>query len=299
MVDQAVLQDILNRLDELEQFQAFHQGIAVGSAGMNYPHPYLKVVSAEFGISRARLDPYGVQIVADLSTSPGIYFVNSMQSNPYSTYPRSRVFGIITSTIGESDIEADSPSSLVSGRLRMVAQDTIVDVTLSASSSSFGGPSLNLHSDNIGGGAYHQFNGAPIIAYSTTVDPAVLFDGMFWYRSDLFRPHIRSNGITGNIGVEIQSSTAPAVGTGGTIATAGVSAARVSPTGAVTGVILAVGTTGGQMIHVINEAVAANTITFAAAGTSNVADGVSSVIAGLNARSFVWDSGTNLWYPCK
>lgn len=133
-----------------------------------------------------------------------------------------------------------------------------------------------------------------------TADPAdVTYDSSLWYRTDIFRPRIRSNGITGNLGIEIQSATAPAIATNGTIATAGVSAARVAPAGAVTGVILAVGTTGGQMCTVINESVAANTVTFAAAGTSNVADGVASVIAGLTARTFCWDSVTSLWYPVK
>ena len=86
----------------------------------------------------------------------------------------------------------------------------------------------------------------------------------------------------------------------GTITTTRVSSvARVSPAGAVTGIILQAGTSAGQTCLVVNEAVAANTVTFAASGTSNVADGTSSVIAGLNARRFVWDSGTSLWYPCK
>lgn len=95
-----------------------------------------------------------------------------------------------------------------------------------------------------------------------------------------------------------QSSTAPATATAGTITTSGVSAARVSPAGAITGVILQAGTFGGQEVAVVNEAIAANTVTFAASGTSNVANGTASVIAGLTARKFVWDTSTTLWYPC-
>lgn len=93
-----------------------------------------------------------------------------------------------------------------------------------------------------------------------------------------------------------QSATAPAIGAGGTITTANTTVARVSPAGAVAGVIMQAGTVSGQKIIVINEAVAANTVTFAVAGTSNVADGVASVIAGLKSASFYWDTGTNLWY---
>jgi hypothetical protein len=93
-----------------------------------------------------------------------------------------------------------------------------------------------------------------------------------------------------------QSASAPALASNGTIATAGVAVARVAPAGAVTGAILQAGTYGGQEIWVINESAAANTVTFAASGTSNVADGTSSAIAGLVARKFVWSSATNLWY---
>lgn len=93
-----------------------------------------------------------------------------------------------------------------------------------------------------------------------------------------------------------QSATAPVLASAGTIAVTSVGTSRVAPAGAVTGVILAVGTVPGQILTVINESSAVNTVTFAAAGTSNVADGVSSVIAGLRAARFVWDSGTSLWY---
>lgn len=81
----------------------------------------------------------------------------------------------------------------------------------------------------------------------------------------------------------------------GTIATSGVSVARVNPSGAVTGMILGAGAQGGQQVQVVNES--SNTLTFAASGTSNVADGVSDVIAANAAKEFVWDSGTSLWYP--
>lgn len=92
-----------------------------------------------------------------------------------------------------------------------------------------------------------------------------------------------------------QSQTAPVLATGGTIATSGVAVARVAPAGAVTGVILQPGV-GIQEIWVVNESTGANTITFAAVATSNVADGASSALAGLVARKLVWDATTGLWY---
>jgi hypothetical protein len=99
---------------------------------------------------------------------------------------------------------------------------------------------------------------------------------------------------TGAIGP--QSATAVAVATSGTIATVGLGVSRVAPAGAVTGVILQAGTYQGQPCVVINESAAASTVTMAVAGTSNVADGASCVIAGLTQKTFIWDTGTSLWY---
>lgn len=73
---------------------------------------------------------------------------------------------------------------------------------------------------------------------------------------------------------------------------------RVTAAAAVTGIIIGVGTQPGQKLTVIHEGAAANTVTMAASGTSNVANGVSCVITGPSARSFIWDSVTSLWYQC-
>lgn len=89
---------------------------------------------------------------------------------------------------------------------------------------------------------------------------------------------------------------AAALATSGTISTA-TPFSRVAPAAAVTGVILQPGTFRGQMCFVENNSGAlGNTITFAAAGTSNVADGATAVIPGLAGRLFVWDASTSLWY---
>lgn len=82
-----------------------------------------------------------------------------------------------------------------------------------------------------------------------------------------------------------------------TITTAGLLITRVNPGGAVTGIILQQGTVDGQIVIVENDAAAANTVTFAAAGTSFVANGVTTVIAGLTAVAYVWNGTTGLWYP--
>jgi hypothetical protein len=41
---------------------------------------------------------------------------------------------------------------------------------------------------------------------------------------------------------------------------------------------------------------ATNAITFAASGTSRVADGTSSSVAALTAARFTWDATSSLWY---
>ena len=98
---------------------------------------------------------------------------------------------------------------------------------------------------------------------------------------------------------QTQSATAPDPGAAGTIATTGVGIARVSPAAARTGIILAAGTYPGQEVFVLNEAVAANTLTFnTTPATSKVANSATaSAIAGLTGRLFKWDSSTSLWYP--
>lgn len=94
------------------------------------------------------------------------------------------------------------------------------------------------------------------------------------------------------------TSSAAVTATSGTIVVAaGTGISRVAPAANITGVILTAGTISGQTVVVVNEA--AFTITFAAAGTSHVADGTSDVIAALTARMFVWDASTSLWYRCS
>jgi hypothetical protein len=119
----------------------------------------------------------------------------------------------------------------------------------------------------------------------------------------------RNNRLENNSGVQTAqgswitdwtSGSPQAIGTGGTIAFGNLKYVRLTPAAAVTGVIIGVGTAiatdPAQEIVLINESIAANSITMAIAGTSAVANGVSCVIPGLTARRFVWDPATSLWY---
>lgn len=92
-----------------------------------------------------------------------------------------------------------------------------------------------------------------------------------------------------------QSGSSTTITNGATLTISNLGVVRVNPGGNVTDIIVPAGLYAGQQLIVVNES--AFTVTFAASGTSRVADGVSDVIAALNAKSFVWDSGTSLWYP--
>jgi hypothetical protein len=83
--------------------------------------------------------------------------------------------------------------------------------------------------------------------------------------------------------------------TGGTITPPGYSTSMlVNPGAPVTGMILAPGATDGVRLSIINQS--GSSITFAAAGTSNVADGVSCVISGNRVMYFEWSQTLALWF---
>jgi hypothetical protein len=103
-----------------------------------------------------------------------------------------------------------------------------------------------------------------------------------------------SGSVSGMLGPGTMSASAAAIASGATIATSAAVSVRVAPPGIVTGAILQPGTGPGQIVIVVNES--GNGITFAAAGTSNVADGTEDVIAGNTAPGFIWDGATGLWY---
>lgn len=73
-----------------------------------------------------------------------------------------------------------------------------------------------------------------------------------------------------------------------------VAVSRVNSAGNVAACILTAGTVPGQKVSVLNET--NFTITFDVAANSNVADGATSAIPGLCARSFTWDDSTARWY---
>lgn len=96
----------------------------------------------------------------------------------------------------------------------------------------------------------------------------------------------------------MQGSTNPSqtqsLATGGTIFNQWYGVVRLTTTGAVTGAIMQTGSFDNQILTVRNTS--ANSVTFAVAGTSHVADGVSDVIAANTDATYRWDVGNSLWY---
>ena len=105
-----------------------------------------------------------------------------------------------------------------------------------------------------------------------------------------------SGGVCGGGGAwvtDFMSTSAQTIGSAGTIIIANIRNVRLTTAGAVTGVIMPVGYAGAP-VYLVNES--ANSITFAASGTSRVAAGVSAVLAAFSKMVLVWDSATSLWY---
>lgn len=94
-------------------------------------------------------------------------------------------------------------------------------------------------------------------------------------------------------GSNVQPATAPTLTNGATI-TPTAPVYRLSNGGAVTGILMAAGTYPGQRVTLINTT--ANSITFAAVGTSLVADGTSAVLAANTSMTLTYDSVGAKWY---
>lgn len=86
---------------------------------------------------------------------------------------------------------------------------------------------------------------------------------------------------------------------GSTINTAQITVQPVTAAAAVTGIILQPGTTDGQIIMLPSDATSPNTITFAAAATSNVRTGTGAVITPGDCMILVWVAARSLWWQVQ
>lgn len=84
------------------------------------------------------------------------------------------------------------------------------------------------------------------------------------------------------------------IANGGTITPTGLVTAVTTGGSAVTGAVLAAGAGDQQETVLVNKA--GQSITFAAAGTSNVADGTGDVLAANHAARFTWSASSGRWF---
>ena len=91
-----------------------------------------------------------------------------------------------------------------------------------------------------------------------------------------------------------RSGTVPTLANSGTITHNNCGVAKTTNAGATTGNIIQVGQFDGQHLVYINEG--SGSVTMAAAGTSNVANGTTSVVPALAAALFVWDAAVSRWF---
>lgn len=116
--------------------------------------------------------------------------------------------------------------------------------------------------------------------YDTTINATLVWNGTNW---------AILNGSASSLDAAATVTTSGTI----TLPTTG-NVKKLTTGGAVTGVILTAGAYDGQELTLVN--VSANSITFAAAGTSNVADGTSGVIAANRSMKFIWDATSARWY---
>lgn len=70
---------------------------------------------------------------------------------------------------------------------------------------------------------------------------------------------------------------------------------RITNAGAITGIILEAGVKNGQKFLLTVDKDAVGSVTFAAAGTSNVGGGTGVVITAGSSREFIWDATDACW----
>ena len=94
-----------------------------------------------------------------------------------------------------------------------------------------------------------------------------------------------------------RSGTVPVIAGSGTISHSGCGVSIVDTAGAVTGIIVAVGVFHGQHLTILNKS--ANSLTMAAAGTSNVINGTGCVISATAAIDLRWNALDSRWYQVR
>lgn len=185
---QTQIKQLQDRVDAAEQFQNQHEGIGRGMSGVNYPHPFLKVVSAEFGVGPGggaveRLDAHGRQVVKTSNPTPGTkgfiadFWVPQFYDEPGFAPSRGYVDGLVTSGVG-----------------------TVMSMTsvYGSGADGTGGYVAGIFPTALADGSEYVLVRYYLLLDSVAADPAVFADGMVWYRGDSDQYVGRRNGSTLN-----------------------------------------------------------------------------------------------------
>lgn len=164
-----------------------------------------------------------------------------------------------------------------------MAQDTFVAAESITSQGQFKADQGHISSDGVAG----TLTTVGLTTTNSTLTNATITTGTV----TTLTPSNVVGGVTGGVsGVAITIS--------GTVATSQ-RKSKVLPGSAVTSCVMAVGTTDGQDLTVVNVAQAAgSSVSFIAAGSAAASSHLASnvVISGLSSASFTWDANTAVWY---
>jgi hypothetical protein len=207
-------------------------------------------------------------------------------------------------TIGANGMTGSRPDYMVSGessfRIRelLFGDETADGLALVNRITSFANYGSSMVGSSADQGATFPFNndGSLVLKSRAAVGSGI---ALVTGASPTLRLKIDGSGHIGVTGTDFaigESASAPGLTNSATISTAFKGVSRCSASGNVTGLILEAGTQDGQLVIVRNES--AFTLTFAAAGTSHVADGTSDVIAANTSGLYNWSTANALWSRC-
>lgn len=197
-VSDADVRQLLRDVDELKRWRGIHAGIDWASAGIDYPHPNLRVLYAIFGGGNQRLDPTGYQIaIPDASVEyPAFYILPAFSEDPSSVYARFLIKANpgAGASAHSSTIELAESSTQYSRLIFNGPANTTIPWDLLYRN---GGSTYELFfRESLAGVSRPRFvfSGAGIVWGTLSSDPSGLEEGMTWYNTttDKFRGSINT-----------------------------------------------------------------------------------------------------------
>lgn len=189
-------------LSELRDEMAFHRGIDSGQSSIYSPHPNISISTAEFGGGLIRLDSTGIQFNTQSELTSLLWLRNFQTSfDDTSNYPYMRMLADMTSGASAELTIEDQFSAADSSSAQFTVETDDAAIILRADTTD-NTARLDIGAQNTAGGYFVRLNATPLWLGVFTADPAVVSDGMMWYRSDTDKFRVRLNGVTYNLATE-------------------------------------------------------------------------------------------------